>query len=168
MEKFSFNSFIRKQPPKGVFIEAIRKSWHRHLSISIVIGIGFVSALQKSNLCFIFFLNGTFLFFPSLSYGHTLRLISLRFSIHPSKGVYWSSRKRQFQLSEASILWCFEKRTTPKIFAYFAYFPTNWKLELTKGGVIFKYTRRPSWDFSKSSLEKLFCRELASACFAEK
>ena len=123
---------------------------------------------KKVIFAFIFFLNGRFLFFPLFNYGYTLRLVSLQFSIHPSKGVYWSSRKRQFQFSEASIFWCFEKRTTPKIFAYFAYFPTNWKLELTKGGVIFKYTRRPSWDFFKSSLEELFCRELASACFAEK
>ena len=39
MKKFSFNSNIWKHPPKCVFMDAIWKSRHRHLSISIVIGI---------------------------------------------------------------------------------------------------------------------------------
>ena len=52
-------------------------------------------------------------------------LISLRFPIHPSKGVHWCSRKRLFEHSQASVHWCFEKITAPKIFTYFAYFPAK-------------------------------------------
>ena len=39
--------------------------------------------------------------------------------IHPSKGIHWCSRKRLFEFLEASVHWCFEKITTPKIPAYF-------------------------------------------------
>ena len=52
-------------------------------------------------------------------------LISLRFPIHPSKGVNWCSRKRLFEHSEASVHWSFKKTTAPKISAYFAYFPAK-------------------------------------------
>ena len=52
-------------------------------------------------------------------------LIFLQFPIHPSKGVHWYSRKSQFELSEASVHWCFEKITAPKISAYLAYFPAK-------------------------------------------
>ena len=45
MNKFLFNSIIRKRQPKGVFFKAIWKSWHRHLSISIVNGIGIAKNL---------------------------------------------------------------------------------------------------------------------------
>ena len=52
-------------------------------------------------------------------------LISLRFPIHPFKGVHWCSRKRLFEHSETSVHWCFKKTTAPKISAYFAYFPAK-------------------------------------------
>ena len=52
-------------------------------------------------------------------------LISLRFPIHPFKGVHWCSRKRLFEHSEAFIHWCLEKTTAPKISAYFTYFPAK-------------------------------------------
>ena len=127
MKNFSLNSIIRKQRPKDVFIEAIWKSWHRHLSISIAIGIGIAKKLFLPSE---FFLNNRiFMLFLVLSYGISTNLlqilISLRFPIHPFKGVYWCSRKRLFEHSEASIHWCFKKTAAPKISAYFAYFPAN-------------------------------------------
>ena len=64
-----------------------------------------------------------------LSYGVSTTflqiLISLRFPIHPSKGVHWCSRKRLFENSQSSVHCCFEKITTPKISAYSAYFPAK-------------------------------------------
>ena len=133
MKKFSFNSITRKQPPKGVFIQAICKSWHhRHLSISIVIGIGIgISVAKKIFFDFIIFLKiehlCSFLCLVTtlIPLYYTLPLISLRFSIRSSKGIHWCSKKRQVQLSEASVHWCFEKFTSPKISAYFSYFPAK-------------------------------------------
>ena len=43
--------------------------------------------------------------------------------IHPKVSI--GVLKRQFELSEASVHWCFEKITAPKIYAYFAYFPAK-------------------------------------------
>ena len=67
--------------------------------------------------------------FLVLSYGISTTLlqilISLRFPIYPFKGVYWCSRKRLFEHSEASVHWCFKKTTAPKTSAYFAYFPAK-------------------------------------------
>ena len=69
------------------------------------------------------------MFFLVISYGisNTLLqiLFSLRFPIHPFKGVHWCFGKRQFELSEASVHCCFEKITAPKISAYFVYFPAK-------------------------------------------
>ena len=140
MKKFSFNSIIRKQQPKGVFIEAFWKSWHRHLNISIVTGIGIGIGTAK-NLFLpseIFFKKQNTMFFLVLSYskvrnflGYSVSttllqiLISLRFPIHPFKGVHWCSRKRLFKHSKASVYWRFEKITAPKISGYFAYFPAK-------------------------------------------
>ena len=81
--------------------------------------------------------------FLVLSYGISTTLlqilISLRFPIHPLKGVYWCSRKRLFEHSEASVHWCFKKITFPKVSRYFAYFSKK-----IHGGILFRYTRRPS------------------------
>ena len=64
-----------------------------------------------------------------LSYGISTALlqtlISLRFPIHPLKGVYWYSRKRLFEHSEASVHWSFKKTTAPKVSPYFACFPAK-------------------------------------------
>ena len=65
-----------------------------------------------------------------LSYGISTTLlqilISLRFPIHPSKGVHWYfGLKRHFELLEASVHWRFEKITALKVSAYFAYFPAK-------------------------------------------
>ena len=67
-------------------------------------------------------------------------LISLRFPIHPSKGVHWCSRKRLFELSEASV----------HIVQFFSYALAGLP------GI-----------FPKSFLEQLFCREPVSACFCK-
>ena len=130
MKKFSFNSINRKQPPKGVFIETIWKSRHRHLSISIVNGIGIdISIAKNSFLLSEFFLkNIIFMFFLVLT-SHQYHFVTNTYfstsSIYPSKGVHWCSRKRQFELSEPSVHWCFEKITAPKISTYFAYIPVK-------------------------------------------
>ena len=103
MKKFSFNSIIRKQQPKGVFIEAIWKSWHQHRhwhrhckKIIFAIRIFFK---KKSRM---------FMFFLVLSYGISTTLLqilsSLRFPIHPVKGVHGCSRKKLSEHSEASVL----------------------------------------------------------------
>ena len=52
MKKFSFNSIIRKQQPKGIFIDSISKSWHWHLSISIVIGNGIAKKIFAMKIFF--------------------------------------------------------------------------------------------------------------------
>ena len=63
------------------------------------------------------------MFLIVLSYGikyhFAANIISLRFPIHPSKGGHWCSRKRLFELLEASVHCCFEKIISPKISAYF-------------------------------------------------
>ena len=68
------------------------------------------------------------MFFLVLSYGISTTLlqviISLRFPIHPFKGVHWCSRKRLLKHSETSVHWC-RKTAASKISGYFAYFPTK-------------------------------------------
>ena len=116
MKKFSFNSIIRKQQPKGVFIEAIWKSWHRHLSISIVIGIGIAKKVEylcsflclvmvSVPLCYKYLVLYDFLFIkPKASIG-VLEKCYLNIRKYPS--------------------WCFKKTTALKISTYFAYFPAK-------------------------------------------
>ena len=123
MKKFSFNSFIRKQRPKGVFIEAI----YGNLGVGISTSASSLAwALQKNCFCLQnFYLNRIFTLVLSYGISTTLLqiIISLRFPIHPLKDVYWCSRKRLFEHSEASVHWCFKKTTAPKASPYFAYFP---------------------------------------------
>ena len=121
MNKFSFNSIIRKQQPKSVFIEAIWKSWHRHLSISIVNGIGITKNLflpsefflkKIQYLCFFLCLVMVLV--------ALLQIIFSTISYSSIKGVHWCSRKRLFEHSEASVHCCFKKTTASKISPYFA------------------------------------------------
>ena len=71
--------------------------------------LSLASALQKMYFCLqnFFKKNRIFMFFLVLSYGMGITLlqilISLRFPIHPFKGVHWCSRKRLFEHSEASV-----------------------------------------------------------------
>ena len=111
------------------------------------------SALQKKYFCLQ-------KFFFVLSYGISSTLlqitISIRFPIHPSEGVHWCSRKKLFELLEASVHWCFEKIIAPKISAYFLAKHPGWCSFLsTLAGFL--------GIFPKSSLEQLFCRELLAA-----
>ena len=132
MKKFSFNSIIRKQPPKGVFIEAIWKFTIAISALASSLESTLALALQENYFAFriLFFKKSRIsMFFPVLSYGINTTLLQmlifLRFPVRPSKGAHWCSRKRKFELSEASVHWCFEKITAPKISAYFAYFPAK-------------------------------------------
>ena len=124
MKKFSFNSFIRKQRPKGAFIEAI----YGNLGIGILAS---ASPLQENCFCIqnFFLLNRMFILFLVLSYGISTTLLqilfSLRFPIHPLKDVYSCSRKRLFEHLEASVHCYFKKGTAPKVSPYFAYFPAK-------------------------------------------
>ena len=52
MKKFPLNSIIRKQQPKVLFIEAIWKSWHWYLTISIIIGNRIAKNLFLPSECF--------------------------------------------------------------------------------------------------------------------
>ena len=121
MKKFSFNSIIRKQQSKGAFIEAIWKSWHRHLSISIVITIGIAKKL---------FCHQNFFFFFKVEYLCSfLRLVTVSV---PLCYKYLVLYKTSIGVLEKSFLnirkypsWCFEKTTALKISAYFAYFPAK-------------------------------------------
>ena len=98
--------------------------------------------------------------FLVLSYGISTTLlqirISLRFPIHPFKGIHWCSRKRLFEHSEASVHWCFKKTTAPKISAYFAYFPATFCIH--PGFFLSTLVGLPGIA-PKSSLEHLFCRQ---------
>ena len=116
MKKFSFNSIIRKQQPKGVFIEAIWKSWHRHLSISIVIGIGIAKKVEylcsflclvmvSVPLCYKYLVLYDFLSIKSKASIGVLEKSLLNIRKHPS--------------------WRFKKTTAPKISAHFACFPAK-------------------------------------------
>ena len=99
------------------------------------------------------------MFFLELNYGISTILIqiliSLRFPIYTSKGVHWClAISRLFELSEASVHWCFKKTTAPKISTYL--FPSK------TSRIPFKYTRRLSRDFSKKSscsVEKLLASD---------
>ena len=121
MKKFSFNSIVRKQQWKGAFIEAIWKSWHRHLSISIVITIG----IAKN-----YFAIRIFFFFFKVEYLCSfLRLVTVSV---PLCYKYLVLYKTSIGVLEKSFLnirkypsWCFKKTTALKISAYFAYFPAK-------------------------------------------
>ena len=118
MKKFSFNSIIRKQQPKGVFIVAIWKSGHRYLSISIVIGIGIAKNLflpsefflKKQNfffyflclvivsvpLCYKYLFLYDFLFIHSIASIGVLENCYLNIWRHPSIGVLKKQLLRKF------------------------------------------------------------------------
>ena len=121
MKKFSFNSIVRKQQSKGAFIEAIWKSWHRHLSISIVIIIGIAKKL---------FCHQNFFFFFKVEYLCSfLRLVTVSV---PLCYKYLVLYKTSIGVLEKSFLnirkypsWCLKKTTALKISAYFAYFPAK-------------------------------------------
>ena len=111
-----------------MFLSRHLETCHWHFSISIVIGIGIAKKLFLPPE--IFFLNRIFMLFLVLSLGISTTLlqilISLRFPIHPFKGVHWCSRKRLFQHWEGSVHCFFLKKTTaPKVPAYFAYSPAK-------------------------------------------
>ena len=76
-----------------------------------------------------FWKNKIFMFFLVLSYSISTTLLQKYFSTISYSSIQrhpWCSRKRLFELSEASVHWCFEKITTPKVFAYFPVKHPGW------------------------------------------
>ena len=144
MKKFPFNSMIRKQQPKTVFIEAIL-SWHLSASASSL-----ASALQKIyfRLQNFFLKNRIFMFFLLLSCGISTTLlqilISLRFPIHPFKGVHWCSRKGYLNIRKHPSIGILKKQLLRKPLHTLHTFQRN-----IQGGVLFKYTRRRFCNCSK-------------------
>ena len=138
MKKFSFNSVIRKQQPKVIFIEAIWKSWHRNLSISTIISNGIAEKKKR-----------IFMFFLVFSYGISTTLLqilsSLRFPVYQVKDIHWCSRK-------SCSIWTFgsirpgvlKKQLLQKFLHTLHTFQRN-----IQCWVLFKYTCEPSWDYSK-------------------
>ena len=147
MNKFSFNSFIRKQQPKGVFIETIWKSWHRHLSnqhrhwhrhckkIILALRILFKEieylcyflclVMVSVSLCYKYFFLYDFLLIHSKASIGVLEKGYLNIRKHPSIGVLKKQLLRKF----LPTLHTFQRNI--------------------QGGVFFRYTRRLSWDCSK-------------------
>ena len=128
MKKFSFNSVIRKQQPKFVFVEAIWKSWHRHLSISIVIGIGIAKTFA---IRIFFFLKKkveylcSFLFLVMVSVPLCCKyLVLYDFLFIESKTSIGVLEKSYLNIRKHPC-WCFKKTAAPKISAYFTYFPAK-------------------------------------------
>ena len=121
MKKFSFNSVIRKQQPKGVFIESIWTSCHQHLSISIVIGIGIAKKLFKKIEYLCYFLCLVMVLVP-LCYKYLFLYDFLFIHSKTSIGVL---EKGYLNIRKYPSNWCFKKTTAPKISSYFAYFPAK-------------------------------------------
>ena len=128
MKKFSFNSIIRKQQPKVIFIETIWKSWHRHLSISIVIGNDIAKKL---------FLRTDFVFKKKQNI-YILSCAQLWYQYYFATNTqfstisYSSSQRRPLAFQTKSYFniwkhpfWCFKKITAPKMSAYFESFPVK-------------------------------------------
>ena len=127
MKKFPFNSIIRKQQLKVLFIEAICKSWHRHLRISVVIGNGVAKKIFLPK--YIFFFEKEVEYFCSflclvmvsvpLCYKYLVLydnlFIKSKASIAVLEKSYLNIRKHPS--------WCFKKSFAPKIPVYFAFFP---------------------------------------------
>ena len=126
MKKFSFNWIIRKQQLKDVFIEVIWKSWHRHLSISIVIGNGIAKKI-------IFAVR---IFFKKVEYLCSfLRLVMISaplcykyLVLYDFLFIQWKAigvLEKSYLTIRKHPYWRFKKTTAPKISAYFAYFPAK-------------------------------------------
>ena len=121
MEKVSFNSIIRKQPPKDVFYRGNLKisasaSQHRHRHRHW--NLHYHRHCKKFGFCLqkLFFEKRMFMFFLVLICGITTTLPQIRFPCHTSKCVHWCTRKRLFELSQAPVCGCFEKNNCFKTF----------------------------------------------------
>ena len=129
MKKFSFNSIIGKQQPKGLFIEAIWKSWHRHLSISIAIGNGIAKKIflpWESFICFkkVEYLS-SFLCLVVVSILLCYKYLFLyNFLFIKPKACIGVLEKCCLNIRKYPS-WCFKKTTALKISTYFAYFPAK-------------------------------------------
>ena len=156
MKKFSFSSIIRKQQPKGVSIEAIWKSWHRHSSISITISIGNAKNVFVPSEFFL--KNRIFMFFLVLSYGISTTLLEilifLRFPIHPFKGVHCCSKKDYLNIWKHPSIGVLKKQLLRKFLHILHTFQRN-----IQGGVLLRTLVGLPGIAPKRSLEQLFCRQ---------
>ena len=132
---------------------AIWKSRHWHLGISIVIRISTGIGMKKMQCLHVFSCAELW----HQCHFTTNIYFSMISSIHSSKRVHLRSRKKLFEFSEASVHWCFDKVTAPKISGYFPAKHLEWSPFQVN-----------SQAFPKSCLEQLFCRELVSTCFCKK
>ena len=127
MKKLSFNSIIRKQQPKRVFIEAFWESWHRHLSISI--GNGIATKLFCHQNFFFFFKKVKYLYSSlclvmvsvPLCYKY---LVFYDFLFIQSNGSIGVLEKSYLNIRKHPS-WYFKKTTARKSSPYFAYFPAK-------------------------------------------
>ena len=133
------------------------RHWHRHC--------------KKIWFCLqnLFFENRIFMFFPVLSFGISTILlqilISLWFPFHPSKGVYWCSRKRlvgwTFGSTHPLVFW---KNNYYKNFSIFCILSSETPRVEFFLSTFADFTET----FPKRSLEQLFWREPVSVCFCKK
>ena len=96
-----------------------------HLDIS---ASALASALQKIYICLqeLFWKNRIFIFWFLImtsvllccKYLFLYDLYSIC-TIQPFKGIHWCTRRRLFELSEASVYWYCDKIVAPKVSAYF-------------------------------------------------
>ena len=156
MKNLSFNSITRKQQPKGVFIEAIWKSWHRHLSISIVIGNGIA---KKIFLSWEFFLKKveylcSFLCLVMVSVPLCYKyLVLYDFLSIKSKASIGVLEKSLLNIRKHPS-WCFKKNNCSKNFCILCILSSETsKFEFFLSTLVGFPRITP-----KSSLEQLFCR----------
>ena len=147
----TFTLFLFKASAWKIFhLIQLSGSSHQKMFLSrlfgnLLIGISTsASPLQKIWFCLqkLFFENRIYMVFLVLSHGISTTLLQIRFPFHPSKGVHWCSRKRLPRNNPS--VGVLKKQLLRKFLHILHTFQQN-----IEGGVLLKYTRRLSWDFSK-------------------
>ena len=168
MKKFSFNSIIRKQLPKGVYWDPLEISasapqhqhrhwnwhWYRHCKKFIFACRTFFKKIEWcSFLCLVMAsvpVYYKYSFFYDFLFSHPKASICvlekgyLSFRKHPFI-VFWKHK-----CSEHFCIICIISRETSRV------------------GIFLHTLAGLPWSFPKSSFEQLFCREAVSTCFCKK
>ena len=126
MKKFQFNSIIRKQQLKVLFIETIWKSWYRHLNISVVIDSDVAKNIFLPK--YIFFVKEveylcSFLCLVMVSVPLCYKYLVLYDNLFINSKASIDDLEKSYLNIRKHPSWCFNKTFTPKIPAYFAFFP---------------------------------------------